>query len=156
MENIVRKKKEIACNKKFLLFSQCFLPYMVLNFHLKCRLQFASIWTSLKFCRLVMGKVKVPVFFPDKRIDVIAVLFTDELGQRLFSLKSRYLQAGKTKSKLDLDTNIGVFVKINHSSNSLCPYYWQSIENCSFRPFEMVGVIINIVLEQKYEGVSCS
>ena len=58
VENIVRKG-EIACNKQFLLFSQCFLPYMVLIFHckciLKCRLQFLSIWTSLKFCRLVMG-----------------------------------------------------------------------------------------------------
>ena len=57
-ENIVRKG-EIACYKQFLLFSQCFLPYMALTFHfkctLKCRLQFVSIWTSLKFCRLVMG-----------------------------------------------------------------------------------------------------
>ena len=31
VENIVRKG-EIACNKQFLLFSQCFLPYMVLIF----------------------------------------------------------------------------------------------------------------------------
>ena len=58
VENIVRKG-EIACNKQFLLFSQCFLPYMVLIVHfkctLKCRLQFVSIWTSLKFCRLVVG-----------------------------------------------------------------------------------------------------
>ena len=58
MENIVRKG-EIACNKQFLLFSQCFLTYMVLIFQFKCtlkyRLQFASIWTSLKFCCLVMG-----------------------------------------------------------------------------------------------------
>ena len=29
VENIVRKG-EIACNKQFLLFSQCFLPYMTL------------------------------------------------------------------------------------------------------------------------------
>ena len=39
VENIVRKG-EIACNnccyKKFLLFSQCFLPYMALIFHFKC------------------------------------------------------------------------------------------------------------------------
>ena len=37
----------------------CFLPCVALIFHfkctLKCRLQFVSIWTSLKFCRLVMG-----------------------------------------------------------------------------------------------------
>ena len=57
-KNTVRKG-EIACNKQFFLFSQCFLPYMGLIFHfkctLKCFLQFVSIWTSLKFCRLVMG-----------------------------------------------------------------------------------------------------
>ena len=53
MENIVRKG-EIACNKQFLLFSQCFLPHMALIFRFKCRLQFVSIWTSLKFCSLVM------------------------------------------------------------------------------------------------------
>ena len=34
VENIVRKG-EIACNKQFLLFSQCFLPHMALIFHFK-------------------------------------------------------------------------------------------------------------------------
>ena len=46
------RKGEIACNKQFLLFSQCFQPYMTLIFHfkytLKCRLQFVSLLTSLK------------------------------------------------------------------------------------------------------------
>ena len=59
------RKGEIACNKQFLLFSQCFLPCRALIFHFKCtlecRLQFLSIWTSLKFCRLVMGYNKSPV-----------------------------------------------------------------------------------------------
>ena len=59
MENIVRKR-EIARNKEFLFFSQCFPPYMALIFRfkctLKCRLQFVSIWTSLKFSRLVWIK----------------------------------------------------------------------------------------------------
>ena len=58
MKNITRKE-EIACNKQFLLFSPCFPHYMALIFHfkgtLKCCLQFVSIRTSLKFCRLVMG-----------------------------------------------------------------------------------------------------
>ena len=58
IENIVRKGV-IACNKQILFFSQCFLPYMALIFHfkytLKCCLQFVSIWTSLKFCCMVMG-----------------------------------------------------------------------------------------------------
>ena len=53
------RKGEIACNKQFLLFLQCFLPFMALIFHfkytLKCRLQFVSIWTSLQLCRLLMG-----------------------------------------------------------------------------------------------------
>ena len=58
LENIVRKG-EIACNRQFLLFLQCFLSYIAHIFHfkctLKCRLQFVSIWTSIKFCHLVMG-----------------------------------------------------------------------------------------------------
>ena len=33
VENIVRKG-EIACDKQFLHFTQCFLPYMALSFHL--------------------------------------------------------------------------------------------------------------------------
>ena len=41
MENIVRKG-EIACNKQFLLFSQCFLPYMLLIFRFKCTLKSLS------------------------------------------------------------------------------------------------------------------
>ena len=57
-ENIMRKG-EIACNKQFLLFSQCFLPYVALIFNLectlKCCLQLVSIWTSLKICHLVMA-----------------------------------------------------------------------------------------------------
>ena len=47
------RKGEIACNKQFLHFSQCFLPCMAHIFHfkctLKCRLPFVSIWTSLNF-----------------------------------------------------------------------------------------------------------
>ena len=74
VKNIVRKG-EIACNKQFLLFSKCFLPYMALVFHfkstLKCRLQFVSIWTSLKFCPLVMGYEEIDAKCIDlqKRID---------------------------------------------------------------------------------------
>ena len=53
------RKEETACNKQFLLFSQCFLRYMALIFYikcsLKCSLQFVSIWTSLICCCLVMG-----------------------------------------------------------------------------------------------------
>ena len=58
VKNIVRKG-EIACNKHFLLFSQCFLPYMVLIFHFKCtlkfRMQFVPVRTSLKICCLLSG-----------------------------------------------------------------------------------------------------
>ena len=64
MENIVRKG-EIACNKQFVLFSQYFLPNMALIFILKCRLQFVSIWTSPKFCCLVMalGLIRIWLYF---------------------------------------------------------------------------------------------
>ena len=51
MENIVRKG-EIARYKKFLLLSQCFLPYMEFVFHfkctLKCRLQSAVLKSSIE------------------------------------------------------------------------------------------------------------
>ena len=54
------EKRSNCLLKQFLLYSQCFLPYTVLIFHLKCtlkcRLQFISIWTSLKFCCLVKVK----------------------------------------------------------------------------------------------------
>ena len=46
VENIVRKG-EIACNKQFLLFSQCFLLYMILFFLIKCDLTLSQ--TSLGF-----------------------------------------------------------------------------------------------------------
>ena len=60
VENIVRKG-EIVCNKQFLFSHNVFyLIIMALIFHfkctLKCHLQFVSIWTSLKFCRLEMGE----------------------------------------------------------------------------------------------------
>ena len=46
------RKGGIAFNKQFLLFSQCFLPYLVLIFHFKCTLkgclQFVSIWDQSK------------------------------------------------------------------------------------------------------------
>ena len=62
MENIVRKG-ENACNKQFLLFSQCFLLYMVVIFHFKCtfkcRLQFVSIWTRPKFFPSGIGLILV-------------------------------------------------------------------------------------------------
>ena len=45
VENIVRKG-EIACNKQFLLFSQCFLPYMVYLFYFKCTLKFRLQFVS--------------------------------------------------------------------------------------------------------------
>ena len=83
-ENIVGKG-EIAHNKQFLLFPQCFLlnqiivsPFVYIfdiissiaaelkepkigisGTGLKCHLQSVSIWTSLKFCRLL--KCSVPI-----------------------------------------------------------------------------------------------
>ena len=51
-ENTVGKG-EIACNKQFLLFSQCFLPIWRTFCHFlqiqNCRLQTLSVWKYLKF-----------------------------------------------------------------------------------------------------------
>ena len=41
MKNNVRKG-EIVCDKQFLLFSECFLSYMVLIFHFNCTLKMSS------------------------------------------------------------------------------------------------------------------
>ena len=46
MENVVRKG-EIACNKHFFPFSQCFLPYMVLFFYFKCTLKCCLRFVSI-------------------------------------------------------------------------------------------------------------
>ena len=55
----LREKEKLFVTSNFPFFSQCFLPYIAFFFHfkytLKCRLQFVKIWTSLKFCRLVMS-----------------------------------------------------------------------------------------------------
>ena len=50
-ENTVGKG-EIACNKQFLLFPQCFLPLWITFCHFQtwnCRLQSLWVWKSLKF-----------------------------------------------------------------------------------------------------------
>ena len=51
MENTLIKG-EIACNKQFLLFSKCFLPYMALIFHFKCTLTLSQT-TNFKLFQTV-------------------------------------------------------------------------------------------------------
>ena len=41
------RKGEIACNKQFLLFSQCFQPYMALIFHFKYFKMLSAIFFDL-------------------------------------------------------------------------------------------------------------
>ena len=57
LENVVGKA-ENAGKQHFLLFPQCFIPFtkQISNFQslLLCRLQMLSIWTSLKYCRLLL------------------------------------------------------------------------------------------------------
>ena len=56
VKNIVGKR-ENAGNQHFLHFPQCFVPFpkqiSIFDTHLNCRLQMRSIWTYLKFCRLI-------------------------------------------------------------------------------------------------------
>ena len=93
-ENTV-EKGEIARNKQFLLFPQSFLPiwipfchfHQILNSRLQslsvwkslkfviwerveCHPQFVSIWTSRKFCRLVMGLKKAKKRF---KMDLLVI-----------------------------------------------------------------------------------
>ena len=75
-----------------------------------------------------MVDLQVPVYFRHALRCYFHVLCTDELSQCLFTLKDPHLQNGKNQ----LVAKIGVFVKINHSSNDPCPYYWQSFEILPF------------------------
>ena len=58
-ENLVGKG-ENAGNQHFLLFLQCFLPFpkqfSIYQSLIFCRLQVVSIWTSLKFHRLIKSQ----------------------------------------------------------------------------------------------------
>ena len=80
VENIVRKG-EISCNNVF-------YPYMALIFHfkcnLRCHLKFVSVWTSLKFCSLVMGfPVLRTIFFPSHwLLSHITIVETMDSGKR--------------------------------------------------------------------------
>ena len=87
MENIIKKKKgEITCNKQFLLFSQCFLPYMALIFRfkctLKCRLQFVSISTSLEysiFCTKIYWNLILPQKHSPLRLKFSMITSTNKM-----------------------------------------------------------------------------
>ena len=57
------RKGEIACNKQFLLFSQCFLPYMAI-FHFK---MLSAICLDLDQSKILLsGKCLVKVSFKIK------------------------------------------------------------------------------------------
>ena len=54
------EKEKLVITSNFFFSHNVFYPIDDTYFHfkctLKCRLQFVSIWASLKLCRLVMGK----------------------------------------------------------------------------------------------------
>ena len=112
VENIVRKG-EIACNKQFLLISQCFLPYRVLILHfegiLKCFLQFVSIWNSLKFCDLLIGLILFKPF-PNKPW-FLRVCSTSLLKSLL------------EKEKLLVTSNFTLFHSVYYSFGKLCAIF---------------------------------
>ena len=73
-------KGEIACNKQFLLLSQCFLPYMVLIYNFKCTLKcclqfFFNLYQSkilssgngLKHCSNITQHIKTYLFLKKDR-----------------------------------------------------------------------------------------
>ena len=64
MENIVRKG-EIACNKQFLLFSQCVLPYMAITLHFNPFPLQALVFTCLQYQSLenTVGKGEIACNF---------------------------------------------------------------------------------------------
>ena len=78
VENIVRKG-EIACNMQFLLFSQCFLPYLALIFHYSpfpnkpwflcvCSTSLLkTLWKKLKSLVMTNFTFSQSVFYPSCR-----------------------------------------------------------------------------------------
>ena len=87
-------------NKRFLLFSQCFLAYVVFIFHfkrtLKCHLRFVSIWTSLKFllsCKGLTLYHTIPPFnYPGKGRGLLKTLWEKEkmLKRRKYPSLNRF------------------------------------------------------------------
>ena len=86
VENNVRQG-EIAWNKQFLLFSQCFLPYVAFIFHfkctLKCRLQFVSILTSLNFVVWKRVRIIICIFSTLSRRNLYLYFSTRQFNSRL-------------------------------------------------------------------------
>ena len=114
------RKGEIACNKQFLFFSVCFLPHMALIFHfkctLKCHLLFVSIWTSLKFYRLVMGYM-LPSKLSIIKVRLIFYHLWNPIPLKLFLLL-RYLIKGSRKILWQLQTRLDSFVR------NFWAYHW--------------------------------
>ena len=106
---------EVACNKQFLLFSQCFLPYMVLIFHfkciLKCRLQFVSIWASLKFCHLVMGLMcaYICLFFQDPIGYYMEDPFNEMADSNFPPVEGARIQRSQSQTETELGPSQKVF-----------------------------------------------
>ena len=57
------EKEKLLVTSNFSFSHNVFYPiwqlFFILKALLKCRLQFVSVWTSLEFCRLVMGSTVV-------------------------------------------------------------------------------------------------
>ena len=129
-------KGEIACNKQFLLFSQCFLPYMVLIFHfkctLKCHLQFISIWTSLMGKELITGINYAP--WRNKLFVWNIILYCEGLFSHQFQ-----------HFTLKCDPNLGLIWanvrngKFTHDGEQLCLITIKSISKCRSYAPDMAG-----------------
>ena len=82
------------CDNQFLLFSQCFLPHMVLIFHSKCHLQFISMQTSWT-CVLIYKMDVMYLYFCDdlKKIlhhtDAFNPWFSEFVRMKFFSLSKQ-------------------------------------------------------------------
>ena len=66
----LREKEKLLVTSNFSFFPQCVIPFWstFCHFHQiqNCRLQFLSVWKSLKF--VVWKRVKTKVFFPPRKV----------------------------------------------------------------------------------------
>ena len=73
------RKGEIACNEEFLLFSQCFLPYMTLIFHFKYTFTLSQ---SIIFYSSKMKEFTDDTFKPDENGRKFSTQVENTVGKR--------------------------------------------------------------------------
>ena len=129
----IEEKEEYAGSQHFLLFPTCFLSYpgqfLPCRSPLICRLQLLSIWTSLKYCRLVKnyGLLCVGLLF-DFQFSLIQIRRDEKVGK---------IPKGQATGQA-----VEILTALKKLGETLTPEeeaYLQSNSNASLKEFEQVS-----------------